>query len=395
MSGGNITKLEGINKVLRFTSIFWCVGILLFLISFIGINYLPSMRMSKTPLLLMAIGWGIIGLPKIIAVLFGGIGDALFGPLKADYAVVTVDGLGRTISSDGGAQSITTNFIGRIVQLIVIYIIGGFVTIIHLIILSIMYVITSIAAKEKSTVVPNGFIIILINIAAFVVGVIIAALIQQVAWAQEERISAANAIERGVATTGDFQHALNKRKDGIIIEKYTGKGSIVVIPDEFNGIPVVGIDNWGLSIFDDSAKITQITLPKTLKTIGSVVFSGSKITSIIIPEGVTDIGTSAFLDCANLTSVTFPRSLERIGTKSFGNCTSLVDVIIPSGSTIMYGSYLRGNTGMPNAIPVEDMGHAAYFNEKQEEWDHTFEGCSNLSAASQQAIRNSGYTGDF
>jgi hypothetical protein len=98
MSNGNETKLEGINKVLRFNSIFFSVGVFVLMIGFLNT--------FQFGLKLWAIGWGIIGLPKIIAALFSGFWGAVSGPLKADYEVVTVDGLGRTISSDGGAQSI-------------------------------------------------------------------------------------------------------------------------------------------------------------------------------------------------------------------------------------------------------------------------------------------------
>jgi hypothetical protein len=110
---------------------------------------------------------------------------------------------------------------------------------------------------------------------------------------------------------------------------------------------------------------------------------GSGITSITIPEGVTDIHEGAFSDCKNLTSVTLPRSLQRVGSSAFRDCTSLVNVTIPSGHTIQYGFY-------EGADFVADGGKDNLGRGKK-----AFKGCSSLSAASRQAIEDSGYIGEF
>jgi hypothetical protein len=391
MSEGTSTKLENINKVLRYNSIFFAVGMLLLLISGMGLKYAMEFT-NKLPDTLCGIAWGIIGLPKIIAVLFGGIGNALFGPLKADYEVVTVDRFGNTVSSDGGAESMNINLIGRIIQLVILYLLGALVTIIHLIILSIRYVITSITTKAKSSVIPNGFIIIIINIAVLVGGFTIGAVIQKTAEAVKK---AAYNAEYGVKTVGDFETELNEQQDGRIIKRYKGKGGSVVIPDTIDGLPVVSI-HW--PAFQHNKEVKQVTLPKTLQFIQVGAFEGSGITSIVIPEGVTDIGQAAFASCKDLTSVTLPSSVKRIGG-SFKDCTSLTDVRIPEGKTIKYGNYWTG--GRDNAIFIPGMYTNAYFEEDSEYgesgWPHkeSFKGCTKLSSDSRQAIKDSGYIGEF
>lgn len=55
----------------------------------------------------------------------------------------------------------------------------------------------------------------------------------------------------------------------------------------------------------------------------------SRITEVIIGEGVTSIGKCAFRYCGNITSVTIPDSVKQIGTWGFGNCYRLTDVILP------------------------------------------------------------------
>lgn len=52
---------------------------------------------------------------------------------------------------------------------------------------------------------------------------------------------------------------------------------------------------------------------------------------VVIPEGVTVIGDSAFWDCATLTGVTIPNSVTRIEGLAFIGCTALTGVTIPAG----------------------------------------------------------------
>ena len=54
------------------------------------------------------------------------------------------------------------------------------------------------------------------------------------------------------------------------------------------------------------------------------------ITSVIIPEGVTDIGEIAFYGCANLKEVVFPSSLRFIREEAFGD-SAITEAILPAG----------------------------------------------------------------
>ena len=57
---------------------------------------------------------------------------------------------------------------------------------------------------------------------------------------------------------------------------------------------------------------------------------GESITEVIIENGVTSIGNSAFESCRSLTSITIPNSVTSIGCRAFGNCTSLTSITIPN-----------------------------------------------------------------
>ncbi len=62
----------------------------------------------------------------------------------------------------------------------------------------------------------------------------------------------------------------------------------------------------------------------------SAFVNNTDITSIIIPEGVTEIGNFAFKKCTNLTSVTISSTVETIGEQAFNGCTKLSSITIPS-----------------------------------------------------------------
>ncbi|MGN1107211.1 MAG: leucine-rich repeat domain-containing protein, partial [Huintestinicola sp.] len=59
----------------------------------------------------------------------------------------------------------------------------------------------------------------------------------------------------------------------------------------------------------------------------------SYIKNVVIENGVTSIGDSAFCDCSNLTSITIPDSVKSIGDRAFYNCTSLTSITIPDSVT--------------------------------------------------------------
>ena len=72
-----------------------------------------------------------------------------------------------------------------------------------------------------------------------------------------------------------------------------------------------------------TSKITQVTIGTSVQVLPSDFVNSSKITSLTIPSSVTSIGNSAFNNCTGLTSVTIPTSVTSIGNNAFSNCTGL------------------------------------------------------------------------
>lgn len=78
------------------------------------------------------------------------------------------------------------------------------------------------------------------------------------------------------------------------------------------------IDN--VDVFMKYAKVVRLSDIDDLKT----------ATDLIIPSGVSSIGSSAFYNCTGLTSVTIPSSVTSIGTDAFSFCKNIETVNVAS-----------------------------------------------------------------
>ena len=86
-----------------------------------------------------------------------------------------------------------------------------------------------------------------------------------------------------------------------------------------NGV-MVGFAPFGL---------TQYTIDKSVKEIGSVFFYCRSLTSINIPNGIKTINYEAFEGCTGLTQLVLPSSLETIRNHAFRDCEGLSSMKIP------------------------------------------------------------------
>jgi len=82
-------------------------------------------------------------------------------------------------------------------------------------------------------------------------------------------------------------------------------------------------------------------------------WSKYSVKRVIIGDGVTTIGESAFRGCSSLTSVTIPNSVTTIGDNAFSGCSSLTSVTIPNsvttiGDDAFYGCIYNHRTTKTN-----------------------------------------------
>lgn len=168
----------------------------------------------------------------------------------------------------------------------------------------------------------------------------------------------------------------------ITITGYTGPGGDVVIPSTIEGLPVTSIGDgafsWTLNFMGGAiglSNLTAITIPDSITNLGEAAFAGCpNLATINFGKGITRIkgglGTQSwgtFQWCSRLTSVTIPDTVTNIGDSeihlggalgAFFGCQGLTNVIIGKGLTYLgVGSfnwcenlrsvYFRGNAPTP------------------------------------------------
>jgi hypothetical protein len=109
--------------------------------------------------------------------------------------------------------------------------------------------------------------------------------------------------------------------DGVL-ESYCYDGE-VVIPD--------GVTAIGDSAFWDCKSMEKVIIPYGVTTIGEAAFENcTNLRSVEIPASVTEIGDRAFSCCKKLWSISIPNGVTSIGAYAFSECASLGSIEIPS-----------------------------------------------------------------
>ena len=133
-----------------------------------------------------------------------------------------------------------------------------------------------------------------------------------------------------------------------------------------------GVTSIGSSAFSGCTGLVNITISDSVTSIGSSAFSGcTNLTSITIPNSVTNIGYSAFSGCTSLSEIILEKGITKIDSNSFRDCTGLVSITIPDSVTSIGSSAFSGCTALASLkIPDGVTTIAGY----------TFDNCTNLTS---------------
>lgn len=109
----------------------------------------------------------------------------------------------------------------------------------------------------------------------------------------------------------------------------------IVIPDSVTEIPD--------EAFCGCRRLMHVKIGNGVKTIGSKAFYGcSALTNIDIPNSVTAIGNEAFYGCSALTSVDIPDSVTAIGDGVFCGCKSLKRLTVGNNVKVIGNDAFKG-----------------------------------------------------
>ena len=93
-----------------------------------------------------------------------------------------------------------------------------------------------------------------------------------------------------------------------------------------------GMTNIGSQSFNQCRDLASVTIPDSVTNIGSYAFCNcNSLASIIIPSSVTSLQANVFINCDSLTDVFIPNSVTRVAVTSFSGCSSLTNVTLGDG----------------------------------------------------------------
>lgn len=116
--------------------------------------------------------------------------------------------------------------------------------------------------------------------------------------------------------------------------------------------------------FCTDENVISIYVPKNVTDIKDSCFEGCGMSSIELPNTITELSDDTFTDCENLESINIPNSVTSI-SGAFKNCTSLTTIVIPSSVTELVWSAFAGCTGLTSVtIPASVVDFYGYvFND--------------------------------
>lgn len=115
----------------------------------------------------------------------------------------------------------------------------------------------------------------------------------------------------------------------------------------------------------------DVVIPDNVLIIGTNAFQNLAISSVLIPNSVTEIEPQAFRNCTRLKTVTFSDRLSSIGKQAFCGCSSLEKIVLPNGLSVIDSGTFQDCTTLSSVEFPEGLIMIK---------DYAFDGCTQLSA---------------
>lgn len=127
----------------------------------------------------------------------------------------------------------------------------------------------------------------------------------------------------------------------IVIPQSQGKGISFVGDRLFSGHPEITsvkmpdtVTDLGEFLFDGCLNLRHIELPPNLKYLWGYTFVRCGIEEIVLPDSLTFIPPFAFKDCKNLKKIVCGKGMKKIHAWAFGGCDKLEQMLCGPGVEI-------------------------------------------------------------
>lgn len=116
----------------------------------------------------------------------------------------------------------------------------------------------------------------------------------------------------------------------VTITDYTGTREHVLIPSEIGGFPVTALADKAFY----EKHVTTVVVPDSVTEIGDLCFSGDNyLVSLTLPDGLAELSYGALESCYSLMDFDLPKGLKTIGAGALQAIFYLTHLTIPAGVT--------------------------------------------------------------
>jgi hypothetical protein len=174
---------------------------------------------------------------------------------------------------------------------------------------------------------------------------------------------------------------------------------IALVPDKIEGMPVIGIGEY---LFQDCRELKMVKLPDSVVIIKQAAFADCvSLASVNLPSSLDVIFKGAFFGCRSLSSIIFPQKMAQILDSAFMGCRSLSSIELPSlkdgygnfqiGEQAFEGCERLSSIRLPQRVEFVKFATGGYWPGNS----YGFKGCTALSLAEKQKLRDAGYKGEI
>lgn len=132
--------------------------------------------------------------------------------------------------------------------------------------------------------------------------------------------------EERVNPASDFAYTTENGE--VTITDYTGTREHVLIPSEIGGFPVTALADKAFY----EKHVTTVVVPDSVTEIGDLCFSGDNyLVSLTLPDGLAELSYGALESCYSLLDFDLPKGLKTIGEGALQAIFYLTHLTIPAG----------------------------------------------------------------